>query len=105
LAGVVGRQADLLRTPDGRQVPGLYFPHLLKDFSSVRQFQVVQERLDEVVLKVVAPGATPGDLERITAAAQGVLGSQVRFSIQCVETISLTRAGKLLVVKSSVQPD
>jgi phenylacetate-CoA ligase len=102
LAEVVGRQADMLLTPDGRRLPGLYFPHLLKDFPAVRQFQVLQDRLDEVVLKLVAPSASTGDLDRITAAAQSALGPRVRFSIERVGEIPLTAAGKLLVVVSRV---
>src|SRR5207253_1358560 len=32
LKKVTGRRLDILRTPDGRQIPGEFFPHLLKDF-------------------------------------------------------------------------
>ncbi len=102
LAEVVGRQADILTTPDGRHVSGLYFPHLLKDFPAVRRFQVVQEKLDEVILKLEAPNVVVDDIDRIAALAGSVLGPQIRFSVEKVEAIPLSPAGKLQVVVNKV---
>jgi phenylacetate-CoA ligase len=102
LERVVGRQLDILRTPDGRRVPGEFFPHLLKDYPAIRRFQVVQEAPEAVTLKVVLlPGMEPrlGEIER---EALGVLGPAVRFGIHAVEDIPLTAAGKLQVVVSKV---
>src|SRR5436190_1770054 len=42
LKQVSGRRLDIVRTPDGRHVPGELFPHLVKVFPQVRRFQVVQ---------------------------------------------------------------
>ena len=102
LAEIVGRQADILTTPDGRHVSGLYFPHLLKDFPAVRRFQVVQETLDEVLLKLEAPSASAEDVARITALAEPVLGPRVRFRVEKVDSIPLSPAGKLQVVVNRV---
>ena len=105
LAEVVGRQADILTTPDGRSVSGLYFPHLLKDFPSVRRFQVVQDQPDEVVLTLEAPGVTREELDRIAAAVGAVLGPAVRFTVRPVDQIALSPSGKLLVVVNRVGRD
>ena len=102
LASISGRQVDTLRTPDGRSVSGVFFPHLLKDFPAVRRFQVTQDRLDTVVLKLVAPEASAAEVDRITAAAQSVLGPQVRLLVERVDGIELSASGKLLVVISRV---
>lgn len=102
LERVVGRRLDILTTPDGRRVPGEFFPHLLKDFQAIRRFQVLQESPDEVTLKVVLlPGVEPR-LAEIEREARGVLGPAVRFAIRAVEDIPLTAAGKLQVVVSQV---
>jgi phenylacetate-CoA ligase len=98
LSEIVGRQADILTTPDGRQVSGLYFPHLLKDFPAVRRFQVVQEGPADIVLELEAPEATSEALDRIGSAARTVLGPSVRFTIRQVREIALSPAGKLQVV-------
>lgn len=103
LSEVVGRQADMLTTPDGRRVSGLFFPHLLKDFPSVRRFQVVQEGSDEVVLELEAPDATQLELDRISAAVGAALGPAMRFTIRMVREIALGPSGKLLVVVNRTQ--
>jgi phenylacetate-CoA ligase len=41
LQKVTGRRLDMLTTPDGRKIPGEFFPHLIKEFPAVRRFQVV----------------------------------------------------------------
>ncbi len=102
LAEVIGRRADMLTTPDGRHVSGLFFPHLLKDFPAVRRFQVVQERADQIVLKLVAPGVTSDALARIAVAVEGLLGAAVRFEVQTVPEIPLSPSGKLLVVVNRI---
>src|SRR5206468_11714037 len=53
LRQVTGRRLDVLRTPDGRRIAGEFFPHLLKDYPAVARFQVVQERIDRVDVRVV----------------------------------------------------
>ena len=52
---IVGRQLDVIRTPDGRIIPGEFFPHLMKDFQTVCRFQVVQDRPG----RIVAEGHVP----------------------------------------------
>jgi len=102
IAKVIGRRLDILPTPDGRQVPGEFFPHLLKEFDEVRRFQVLQETLSKVTLKVVLSTDTPARLDQIERQACAVLGPMVRFSIEPVVDIPLTGAGKLQVVVSQL---
>lgn len=96
---VVGRQLDVLTTPDGRRVPGEFFPHLLKDFAAVERFQAVQTEPDRVVLKIIADDAwQQEDQARIEAEVRDVMGDSVRFTVQRVQEIPLTPTGKLKVV-------
>jgi len=99
LRQVVGRQLDVLHTPSGRRVPGEFFPHLLKDYSSVQRYQVIQDALDHVELRLVLAGPLT-DLARLMleAEARQVLGADVRFEVLVVNEIPLTPAGKLQVV-------
>ncbi len=101
LRKVVGRQLDVLVTCDGRHVAGEFFPHLLKDYTSVRQFQVVQNARDLVELNlVVANGWCAAEREALRSAVQKQLGSATQLSIQEVDSIELTKLGKLRVVVS-----
>lgn len=103
LKKVVGRQLDTLGTPDGRKIPGEFFPHLIKDFPAVRRFQVVQEKLEQITLKLVVDGGlTLAERERLLGAVRTCTGTQVDVCLQLVDDIPLTNAGKLKVVVNAV---
>lgn len=98
LQAVTGRRLDVLTTPDGRSLPGEFFPHILKELASVRQFQVVQDDPAAITVRIVAPGWQDADdrwLRREVAATAGAL---LRLDIDRVTEIPLTAAGKLQVV-------
>jgi phenylacetate-CoA ligase len=102
LSRIVGRQLDIVRTPDGRIIPGEFFPHLMKDFRGVRAFQVVQQRIDSVTVQIVADAGFEVVAPALAATIQQQLGPGVRLSIERVENIPLTAAGKRRVVISQV---
>jgi phenylacetate-CoA ligase len=101
LAAVTGRRLDVLQTPDGGQLPGEFFPHLLKEVPAVQRFQVIQEEIGRIQLRVVAPDWTADHeawLRRELAAVAPSLG----LTITQVDHIPLTAAGKLQVVVNRV---
>lgn len=99
LRGIVGRTMDTLTTPDGRLISGALFPHLLKDFPSVRRFQVIQDQPDHIELRVVAGDGWDGrDAKAVDRIVRESLGPHVRFDLTKVDDIPLTGAGKLRVV-------
>jgi phenylacetate-CoA ligase len=103
LRQVVGRQLDVLNTPDGRLVPGEFFPHLLKDVSAIRRFQVTQHSPTDIALRVVTHSEWCGEQRsRIETECRQLLGPAVRFSIEEVADIPLTALGKHRVVVNLV---
>lgn len=103
LREVSGRRLDSLRTPDGRQVPGEFFPHLMKDYTAIRQFQVVQTALDRLELRVVlAPTWTAAEQQQVLEQVTRTMGPQVSVQWQAVPAIELTPAGKHRVVVSQL---
>src|SRR5690606_37788785 len=48
----VGRRLDVLCAPDGRPIPGEFFPDLLKVSTTISKFQVVQIAVDRIRVKL-----------------------------------------------------
>ena len=105
LRQVTGRILDILTTPDGRRVPGEFFVYLLKDYTNIERFQVVQEQPDLISLKIVPTSRwTPGDELGVEREVRKVTGEVVRLIIERVDEIPLTRSGKLQVVLNRCAP-
>lgn len=101
LKKVVGRQLDVLVTADGRRIAGEFFPHLLKDYGSVRRFQVIQRRRDLVELKLVVDASWQSvTREKLLREVRQTLGPSTHAVIREVEEIPLTGTGKWRVVVS-----
>jgi phenylacetate-CoA ligase len=98
LARVTGRRLDVLTTPDGRQLPGEFFPHILKEFASVQRFQVEQADPAFVTVRLVAPEWSEADSARLQREVAAVAGGSLAVRIEQVDDIPLTAAGKLKVV-------
>jgi phenylacetate-CoA ligase len=103
LTQVAGRQAEMLRTPSGRVLTGLFFPHFLKDFPAVERFLVTQEELDRVRVDVVVR-RDRGQFNRaaVTSGIAEYLGPDVRLEVAEVPEIPLSAAGKQRVVVSKL---
>lgn len=52
MKSVIGRSQDILRLKNNKYLAGEFFPHLFKDFD-IQKFQVIQEKNDEFVIKIV----------------------------------------------------
>jgi phenylacetate-CoA ligase len=102
IASVDGRAEDYLRTPDGRMVVGMN--QVLKWAPSVREAQIVQERLDHVEVRFV-PGRG-GDVERemnrVRDELSQRLGPAVRIELRVVDAIPRGAGGKMRAVVSKV---
>ena|SRR5579863_7241532 len=99
LKKVIGRRLDLLETADGRRIPGEFFPHLLKEYASIRRFQIVQQDAQSIQVLIVVNAdwnsETQGSLK---LQIREVVGESVELEIKVVDDIPLTSAGKLQVV-------
>jgi phenylacetate-CoA ligase len=98
LEAVTGRRLDVITTPDGRELPGEFFPHILKEFSAVQRFQVEQDDPDVVTVRLVAPDWSEADAARLRREVAAVAGGALQVRVEQVPDIPLTAAGKLKVV-------
>ncbi|QNK01625.1 phenylacetate--CoA ligase family protein [Dyella telluris] len=100
---VDGRVLDAIRTPDGRILPGEFFPHMLKDVPGLTRFQLVQRELDRLELSIVRnDGFDDASLAYIRRETAKVLGDSVSLHYHFVDDIPLTRSGKRRVTRSEI---
>lgn len=103
LERIDGRVLDAIRTPDGRILPGEFFPHMLKDVRGLMHFQLVQRQLDRLELSIVrGDGFDDASLAYIRRETAKVLGHGVALDTRFVDEIPLTRSGKRRVTLSEL---
>lgn len=98
LEKIVGRTLDILKTKDGKKVPGEFFPHLMKDFKGVEQFQVVQDSLEQLNLNIIKNDQLSDEhIELMNQEIKKVMGEFIDVEINFVKSIALTKTGKFRV--------
>jgi len=106
LESVEGRRTDFLVTPSGRLLHALAIIYPLRESPSIRQFQVVQEAIDKVIIRLVPePSFTAEERARVTKKAQRVLGAGVTVAVECVSAVAPLASGKHRYVISNVADD
>ena len=96
LESIEGRFEDICYTPDGRQM--LRFDTVFKGVTNLREAQVVQERTDLFIIKVVpAEKFDQQDVARIESNMRQHAGV-VQTKVELVSTIPRTSSGKFRAV-------
>jgi phenylacetate-CoA ligase len=92
-AGVLGRDSDILLTPEGVKVTGI--SHFQRDVKNIVRIQVVQETLESVKIRVLAkPEFTARDQEALLHNVHAKLPSTMRVFIETNEALERTALGK-----------
>jgi phenylacetate-CoA ligase len=107
LTSLQGRHCDLIRTVSKGLVPGINLPWEFLTGWGIDQFQIVQEAIDKVVLKVV-PRDTHAQQHiselnlEVIRRYRPILGDEMRITVKSVEQIPRLMSGKLRVVVSAI---
>jgi phenylacetate-CoA ligase len=106
LEEVHGRSLDVIRTPEGKTVSGVFFPHLFKDAPGIARYQVIQERLDSVRIQLLLESGMPAEhqlhLQREVARA---LGPGVKTCWEIGPDVTIERRAKFRPVISLLAPE
>lgn len=95
IASVQGRVSDFLIGSGGRRIHGEFFSHIFWETPWVKQFQVVQDSLEEIVVKIVPDGEPPEvELAEIQKLAQEQAGPECRVRLELVNEIPVGPMGK-----------
>jgi phenylacetate-CoA ligase len=106
IAEVRGREYDMLQLPGGRSLhPYSLLNPLLDTAPWIRQFQLVQDELEEVRLKVVAPPGVTNAEEKLgewLLLAHDRCGALVRILVEQVTEIPGDPSGKIKLVRCGI---
>lgn len=102
LREILGRQQEMLITPEGKHIHGEFFTHIFWEIPHVREFQIVQVALERLVIKIVPE---PAFDEECLRGVQDIIHSRspewdVEFKL--VDVIDRSRAGKYKFVINEV---
>ena len=103
---VVGRVADFLVRKDGGLVAGVsLIERTLTAISGIRQMQIVQETIDDIVVKIVKqPPFSEKSEKKLVYEMKKALGNSVNLRLVFVEKILQEHSGKYNFSISHVKP-
>jgi len=107
LETVEGRATDVVTTPSGHRLMPCFFTDLFAQFPEVDHFQVVQEELGAILVRVVParPGAIDNVVERNIAAAFRSCGpADLTLCFERVVEIPLAVSGKPRLFINTMSP-
>jgi phenylacetate-coenzyme A ligase PaaK-like adenylate-forming protein len=95
LESIEGRALDVLRTVDGRVVPGEFFPHLLKDVTELTKYRVEQAQIDRIVIVAVVSAPLSDRSRQLLDTEIGkVFGPATAWELRPVSEIQPLASGK-----------
>ena len=99
-----GRTKDRIWLPDGRRIPALVPIEVLRYVDGLRQFQLVQETHDRIVVHII-PGRTMADTvpNEIKQQLKLILGN-IEIEVREVDSIPREASGKLRQFITNVSP-
>lgn len=99
---IEGRVEDYVITPEGLRI--MRFDYLFKQTDSIKEAQVIQYQLGEIVIKVVPrPGYTKRDEDLIIQGVREWISPKLRVTIELVDAIERSAGGKFRPVLSKLE--
>jgi phenylacetate-CoA ligase len=103
LERIVGRSVNLFRLRNGQLLSPWDLMGAVRDRIVVKQFQIVQQTLDQFLLKIVADHPiAPDQEESIAADFSKLMGYQVKAAVLRVDSIARTRGEKFMTTVCEV---
>lgn len=101
---IQGRMVDRIKRADGGVISPYEFTCSLERVPGVAQYQVCQEDLEKVTVRLV-PGqgfAEPAAIREMLAHCRDILGDGVNVTVQVVDAIPREPSGKFRVIRSEI---
>ncbi len=103
LKEIQGRTTDFIIAKNGTVMHGLALIYILRDIPTIKEFQVIQETVDQIRVKlVILEGFGDTDKYSIISGFKKRLGEGINVDLELVEKIPVEKSGKYRYVKSNV---
>jgi phenylacetate-coenzyme A ligase PaaK-like adenylate-forming protein len=97
IAELHGRVAGLLELPDGRKINNIYWNHLFKEITEVKQFQVILRSTGQLNILLIGARLSTEREQQLRAVLRNFLGP-IPVDLKWVDNIPRTSQGKLVQV-------
>jgi len=102
---VVTKDESIITLPDGRLISPSVLTHPFKPMHNIIESQIIQEKTDELIVKIVRKDSySAKDEDKLLAAFEERLGREMRIKIKYVDSIPRTKSGKFKWVISKITP-
>jgi phenylacetate-CoA ligase len=103
IKSIDGRIHNFIVTPDGRRVPGEFFPHLFKDVDGIKEYRVIQKKKEKLLVEVVkGQKFKESDMNYLLKHMKNYLGEAIVIEIVYLDKINWPESGKRLFTISEV---
>ena len=103
MEAIQGRETDVVRTATGNRMIVHFFTGVLEHFAEIESFQVVQESIETMVLRIVPTKQFSWESrKRIVSALQARGATGINIDIELVDEIPLTTGGKRHFIISKI---
>ncbi len=103
MESIQGRDSDVVITPSANRLIVHFFTGILEHFPEIDSFQVVQESIETILIRIVPTQQfSQESCKRIVSALQEKGATGIRIEIELVDQIPLTPGGKRRFVISKV---
>ncbi len=102
---VATKNESIITLPDGRLISPSVLTHPFKPMHNIIESQIIQEEINEIVVKIVKEETyTEKDEKQLLDAFNERLGEQITIQLEYVDAIPRTKSGKLKWVVSKIKP-
>ena len=104
LGQVEGRTLDIVRAPNGNRLGGTFWTLLFRSRPGIKAFQVIQEKLDEIIVRYVKDGSVANtDLHSFESHIHEKCGDNLKVRFIEVSSVPKTASGKNRFVVSRLK--
>lgn len=101
---IEGRDSDVVFTPSGNRLIVEFFNGLVDDIPEIHSFQVIQEQLERITIRLVpGPGFSDEAKRKLVAETHSHGAEDLAIDIEVVDSIPLTPGGKRRYVINKVR--